>query len=239
MFAALVKKDMRLLQHYLLAAVVATLGCYIVTAAGVIWLTAYQDESMQTLPVRSFLLLRSGHTLGFGATAFCSVLIAGSIFTLERADRSAEFLACLPPSRLQHLASKFSVLFGMAALMIFVHITAALVSDTLLPHVRATNYPFTNGTQMSVVFRFVAIVLSMTGGALAVSAWQNSNGVPILCGLLTPPGIIALLQLLTYLLDVPMSDPDDFINRFSVFASLAGLGLIFCGAYWYIERTEP
>lgn len=239
MFAALIKKDMRLLQHYLLVSVVVTLGCYIATAIGVTWLTTYQDESMQTLPIRSFLALRGGHNLGFGATAFCSLLIAGSIFTLERADRSAEFLACLPPSRLQHLASKFSVLFGMAALMIFVHIAAALASDTLLPYVRSTNYPFTDGTQMSTVFRFVAIVLSMIGGSLAVSAWQNSNGVPILCGLLTPLGIIALLQLMTYLLDIPMSNPDEFADRFSMFASLAGLSLIFCGAYWYIERTEP
>jgi hypothetical protein len=239
MFVALIKKDIRLLQSFLLVAIVATIGCYVTTGIGVFLLTNYQDESMQTLPVRCFLLLRGGHNFGFGTTALCSVLIAGSIITLERADRSAEFLACLPPSRLQHLASKFSVLFGMTALMIFVHITAAFLSDLLLPYVRATNYPFAGGTQMSTVLRFVAVVLSMIGGALAVSAWQNSNGVSVLCGLLTPLGIIALLQLITYWLDIPMSNSNEFMNRFSMFASLTGCSLILCGAYWYIERTEP
>lgn len=239
MLLALIKKDARLLQSYLVVAVLATFGCYLTTAIGIYGLTNYEEESMQSLPVRSFLLLRGGNNFGFAATALCSVLIAGSILTLERADRSAEFLASLPPSRVQHLISKMVVLFGMTAFMILVHVTAAIVSDMLLPYVRATNYPFAQGTQMSSVFRSISIVVSMIGGALAVSAWQHSNGVPILCGLVTPLAVLALLQLANYCLDIPHTNSEAFLNRFSLFASLTGGSLILCGGYWYLERTEP
>ncbi len=239
MFTALVRKDMRLMKHYLIAAIAVSMGCYVAMAVAVFWFSQYQDASMQTVPVCSFLILRSGHNLGFGATAFCAVLIAGSVFTLERADRSEEFLACLPPSRMQHLMSKLCVLFGATTMMIAVHIAATISSDLLLPYVRQTPYPFTDGTQLSAVLMFVSIILSMIGGALAVSSWQKSNGVPILCGLLTPLGLVALLQLVVYMLDIPMSTREEFSSRFSTTALVVGASLTFCGAYWYVERVEP
>jgi hypothetical protein len=238
MINTLIRKDLRLLKQYVVGAIAVTIVCYIATAIGVIWLTDYQDESLQSLPVRIFLILRGGHNLGFGATAFLSVMIAGSIFTLERADRSAEFLACLPPRRYQHLISKFAVLFGTTAFMVIVHVTTTLVSDLLLPYVRATSYPFTEGTQFSSVLMFIGIAMSMIGGALAVSAWQSSNGFPILCGLLTPLALAALIKVVGYLLDLPMLG-DDQGNRFIVTAMLVGIFLTFCGAYWYVERDEP
>jgi hypothetical protein len=238
MIHTLIKKDLSLLKQYVVGAIAVTIACYFATAIGVIWLTDYQDESMQSLPVRTFLILRGGHNLGFGATAFLSVMIAGSIFTLERADRSAEFLACLPPRRYQHLISKFAVLFGTTAFMIFVHLTMTLISDFLLPYVRATSYPFTEGTQLSSVLMFVGIAMSMIGGALAVSAWQSSNGFPILCGLLTPLLLAALLKVAAYLLELPLSG-EEGLNRLIFTTLMVGFFLIFCGAYWYVERSEP
>ena len=239
MIFTLICKDMRLLQHYVISAITITLACYLTTAIGVTWLTTYQEENMQVLPVRSFLILRGGHQLGFCFTALCSVMLAGSVFTLERADRSAEFLACLPPRRYQHLIGKFTVLFGVTTLMIAVHVTATLASDWLLPYVRATGYPFSEGTQLSAVFMFVAVIMAMVGGALAVSAWQKSNGVPILCGLLTPLLLLSLFQLVSYLLDLPESPGLGQSNRFAVTLFVTGAFLTYCGAYWYVGRVEP
>ena len=131
MIQTLIRKDLGLLKQYVVGAIAVTIVCYMATAIGVVWLTDYQDESMQSLPVRIFLILRGGHNLGFCATALLSVMLAGSIFTLERADRSAEFLACLPPRRYQHLISKFAVLFGTTAFMVIVHVSMTLISDLL------------------------------------------------------------------------------------------------------------
>lgn len=238
MIQTLIRKDLGLLKQYVVGAIAVTIVCYFATAIGVVWLTDYQDESMQSLPVRTFLVLRGGHNLGFCATALLSVMLAGSVFTLERADRSAEFLACLPPRRYQHLISKFAVLFGTTAFMIFVHVTMTLISDLLLPYVRATTYPFTDGTQLSSVLMFVGITLSMIGGALAVSAWQNSNGFPILCGLLTPLLLGALIRVAGYLFELPLTG-EEGLNRLMVTTLSVGVFLIFCGAYWYVERSEP
>lgn len=238
MILTLIRKDLALLKQYVVGAILVTVVCYLATAIGVVWLTDYQDESMQSLPVRTFLVLRGGHNLGFGATALLSVMLAGSIFTLERADRSAEFLACLPPQRYQHLISKFAVLFGTTAFMMIVHVTMTLISDLLLPYVRATSYPFTEGTQLSSVLMFIGIALSMIGGALAVSAWQNSNGFPILCGLLTPLFLGVLIRVIGYLLELPLAG-EEGLNRLMVTMLFVGCFLTFCGAYWYLERIEP
>ena len=239
MIGTLIRKDLLLLGHYVAAAIAITFGCYAVTAIGAIWLTSYQEAEMQTLAVRSFLILRGGHNIGFSATALCSLMLAGSIFTLERADRSAEFLACLPPRRIQHLTSKFTILFGTTALMLCVHLTTTLASDLLLPYVRATNYPYTEGTQATHVFLFVSVIMSMIGGALAVSAWQKSNGGPILCGLLLPLLLLSLIQVVAYLLDLPELSNVGHSNRFALVAFVIGIFLTFCGAYWYLERAEP
>lgn len=238
MICVLIKKDMRLLRNYLWVAAVATLGCYLANGIGVYWLTTYQDESMQTIPVRTFLTLRGGSNLGLSVAAFCAVLMAGSVFTLERADRSAEFLACLPPTRMQHLLSKMTILFGPTVIMVCIHMVASMLSDMLLPHVRMTSHPFAGGSNLPSMLVITSILLSMIGGALAVSAWMNSNGVPILCGLMTPALSLSAVSLLGYLFDIPMQG-EQFATRYAVASAVLGSFLTFCGAYWYVERIEP
>ena len=238
MLRAIIGKDLRLLRGYLRGAIVATIGCYISCAISVCWFTGYQEDNWRTTPVQSFVTLRGGSSLGFPVTAFFSVLLAGSVFTLERADRSAEFLAWLPPTRVQHLVSKLGVVFGATSLMLCVHLAAIAASDQLLPYVQTTNYPLTDGEGIPTAVAFTSVVLSMIGGAIATSAWLKSNGVPILCGLLTPLLTGALVSSAAYLLDIP-ADGGQVSNRFYVASALLGIALTFCGAHWYVERVEP
>jgi ABC-type transport system involved in multi-copper enzyme maturation permease subunit len=121
MIWALIRKDARLLRNYLRSAVVVT-GCSYLVTAIVIHRESLPDASTPWGIAMTLLVLALGSNLGFLSTAFMAALMAGSVFTLERSDRSAEFLACLPPTRKQNLVSKLSVVLVPIGLMIFVHI---------------------------------------------------------------------------------------------------------------------
>lgn len=235
MFVAVLKKDLSLLRNYWRSAAVATIVCYAIAAVFVVWLTEYQDESMQQIGARSFLVLGVGSRIGMVVTVIFTVALAGSVFTLERSDRSAEFLACLPPTRLMNLSSKMGIVFGAALLMTGVHWLAILMELMLVPYVPATNIFGTAGESgIRGLVGMLALNLNMTGAALAVSAWMQSNGVPILAGLLAPVMTRSLIQLASYALDIPMDG-----NAFAIISALLGLLLTFCAGIWYTQRIEP
>ncbi len=238
MIATLLKKDRALLRNYLRCAAVATVACYLIHGCLALVETHYQDQSMQTFTVRCFLTLRGGSALGLIGATFFSALLAGSVLTLERADRSAEFLACLPPSRMQNLLSKLAVVFGISVLMSGVHVLASIVADSMLPYIPATHSPSADGMSGMTIMTFASVIMSMIGGALAVSAWLKSNGVPILIGLLTPFIMLVTLSLIYEFLQLPIQG-EQFSMRFAIVTALTGVFLTFCGSYWYLERVEP
>jgi hypothetical protein len=237
MIRALLSKDLLLLKHYVAASLILTFASYL--AASVLMIGAASNfEYLQDWSSRFFMVLQTGQHLGFFATGFCSALLAGSVLTLERADRSVEFLACLPPNRYQHLFSKLIVLLGTTFAMLSIHSIAVLGSILLLPYVRSITSASSSGQELPTLFLFLACVTSIIGGSLATSAWQKSNGVPILCGLLTPLFLILLLRKAEQLLDLP-TPRDGQSLRLAWGLLVGGLFLSFCGCYWYVERTEP
>ena len=237
MMKTLIKKDIRLLKHFILTSIVVTLCCY-VAACIVVARSPFQFTVMGDAPTWSFMILNFGGNLGFLSAAFCAAILAGSVFTLERADRSVEFLACLPPRRFQHLISKLSVVLIATLAMVAIHSIALLVSNMLIPHVRSTTAPVSDSVSLQTLFLLVSAIVSVIGGALAISSWQKSNGVSILCGLLTPILLIKLIQAVEYLLEIPAA-ADGHSLRFAWALLFSGLFLIFCGGYWYVERSDP
>jgi hypothetical protein len=100
---ALLWKDYRLNRGVLLLGIALLLGPYVVVCAMAVYgrwpSLPSAGEWSELLPAASFFsLVLSQLTLA---------VLAGNSIASERADRSAEFLACLPPSRMQILASKF------------------------------------------------------------------------------------------------------------------------------------
>ncbi len=238
---ALVKKDIRLLGNYLRFAVVVTPAVYLVWGAAVVWFTSYTQEAeapMRSTSARVFLTLSNASTGGMVITGFLAGLIAGSVLTLERIDRSAEFLACLPPTRGAHLRGKLCVLFGSTLAMLCIHILAACLSSILIPYVRTSGLLRMEPPTALGLVTAMTVILSVIGGALAVSAWMNSNGVPILCGLLTPTMVGALVLLISYMLGVETSG-QQFQARFVTASLLIGVCLTISGSYWYLAREEP
>ncbi|MCU0710630.1 MAG: hypothetical protein MUC43_01130 [Pirellula sp.] len=237
MIKTLIKKDLRLLKHFILTSIVVTLCCYIAAGVAVIR-SPFEFTVMGDASTWSFLILNFGGNLGFLSAAFCAAILAGSVFTLERADRSVEFLACLPPRRFLHLVSKLSVVLTATLVMLAIHSAALIASNMLIPHVRSSTAPVSDGVSLQTLFLLVAAIVSVIGGALAISSWQKSNGVSILCGLLTPILLIKTIQAVEYFLEIPAAS-DGHSLRFAWTILISGLFLIFCGGYWYVERADP
>jgi hypothetical protein len=89
-----------------------------------------------------------------------------------------------------------------------------------------------------VVLTMVAVAVSILGGALFMSASTNSNGIPILCGLLTPLLILSIVSLIGWALDIP-SEGNAFAFRYATSAIVLGLVFAIIGCYWYVTRIEP
>ena len=195
---------------------------------------------MQTGTTRTLLALAGGSNLGFMATGFFAALLAGSVFTLERSDRSSEFLACLPPTRMQNLISKLAVVFGTVGAMIAVHLATNLVAYQIVPFVPANAGIGVKNSLADALglLTFCAVIVSMVGGAFACSGALNSNGVPILCGLLTPLLVLSLISLVGWALEIP-SEGNVFQLRFATSSMVLGTTFAFIGCYWYVTRSEP
>jgi hypothetical protein len=122
--------------------------------------------------------------------------------------------------------------------MLALHTAALMASNMLVPYVQIATVSISDSVSLQTLFLLVSAIVTVIGGAIAISAWQKSNGVSILCGLLTPILLIKFIQAIEYLLAIPAAS-DGYSMRFAWTLFVIGLFLIFCGGYWYVERSEP
>jgi ABC-type transport system involved in multi-copper enzyme maturation permease subunit len=99
---ALLWKDYRLNRGVLLLGAALLLGPY-----AVVFPVALYGHWPSWPPAAEWsALLRAASFFSVALSQLTLAVLAGNSIASERADRSAEFLACLPPSRLEILASK-------------------------------------------------------------------------------------------------------------------------------------
>lgn len=235
MFRALLRKDARLLRVYLRISIVITSLLYPLAFACVYWFTgSYLEEETQTLAARSLVTLAGGSNMGFMLTGLFAAIIGGSTIALERSDRSSEFLACLPPSRWQNLASKVVVLFAAVGSMILLHNIAAFGAWQLVPYTPSLNMKF------SLVANLVvnSVILCVVGFSFAGSSLMKSNGGPALLGLFSPLLCLAIVTGLGKLLDIP-SEGNAFAMRYAMTCLALACTTFLCGCSWYLNRSEP
>lgn len=130
--------------------------------------------------------LSTAACIGLFLTAISMAILGGNSIACERADRSAEFLACLPPSRRKVLASKALLALAAGLAIWTVNLTVLLV---LAPALAGQPLPLPAGISLpplaaSTVFLFCA---GWLGSALLESAaFATCIGfaLPFLCGML-------------------------------------------------------
>lgn len=236
MISAILSKDFSLLRHYIRSSIVVTLGCYLLAIALTLWFTSYHEHSMQTPVQRTFLSLSVGSRLGFISTGLLGALLAASALTLERSDRSVEFLACLPPTRWQNLSSKLVVVCSVVLSMVAIHIATITIAYQLIPYVRVDT--LIQAPDANTVATYLCLIVSTVGGAWGFASCMKSNGAPIVMGMGTPFLTLTLVLLIGKLLNVS-SEGDSFQLRYNTGSVILGFTLGLIGSYLYLTRREP
>ncbi len=123
-------KDFRQNARILIAVVVLLLLPYVaaVLLTVVSLLTATDDGG--TIPYGGWSeVLHNASRISLGLWVVTCAFIAGNAVAGERADRSAEFVACLPVTRRSAVASKAILAIGACLLFALAHLTVFLATD--------------------------------------------------------------------------------------------------------------
>ena len=229
---ALLWKDYRTNRPLLVIGVVLLLTPYAVLI-GWLWysvgLTAASREEWAQV-----LLMAAQASLA--CSQLTLLLLAGTIIAGERRDRSAEFLAYLPPSRPAILTSK-ALLSALTMAMIW-GLTLAIVGLV----VPALDAAAVGGTHRTELLEFLAI-MATSGAALFGAAWLGSSMLesPTYS---TAIGLLAVM-LLPFLLNacrMVSGWPDDgasFVAALRLLYVGCGIAGFTAGWTYYVRRVEP
>lgn len=155
--------------------------------------------------------------------------LAGFIVAGERRDRSAEFLAFLPPAKWMVISSKAIVCLGWAALVAILYF---LFTELIVPWVSDGEYSYRQSGGMSLAVP--AYALTVFGGAWLLSCCIESPIFSIIAGLLAPFLIVSTL----YLVGRWIGSVDIGLSTNWVF-TIIGFASFFGGVWHFTSRVEP
>ena len=185
----------------------------------------------------------------FGGAALYSIALSlltltflgGNAFAGERADRSAEYLAYLPLSRLRRLAAKLLLALGTAVsiwgfniLVLLVLYFVLLVTPSEVPSVRPDDVDDVLGP----AGLFAVTGLVMFSVAWLVSSLQSSPTFAVCSGVIVPWLLCIALQGAVWIYD-----PLQFGRLVTIGVAVASPVLaVVCfsiGTWYYLRRVEP
>jgi hypothetical protein len=262
MIGALIRKDLSLLRLYLRSLVVALIGCFFAAAGIILWDIRESGQSFAESRFMIASILAGGSVLGLIVVPIFIALLSGSIITLERSDRSSQFLACLPPTRLQNYLCKLVVVASAVFLSLGICLLAwfvayqlnhsgemSLGSSELPKKFKETSPPpvfaagslrfadaWSDADLYETRFPVFAILALIVGASLLASWGSRSNAVPTIFGLLTPLLLWAAIMTPIRLLNL-MSFEDAVILFCQVAAGL-GLFCVLASGWVYLMQRE-
>lgn len=254
MIGALIRKDWHLLRLYLRSLVGALLACFVVAAIAIYFDAREAGQSFADPRIMIASILAGGSLLGLIVVSIFSALLSGSIITLERSDRSSQFLACLPPTRFQNYLSKLIVVASAVLLSLGICLLAWFVAYQL-NHSGETplgssellkNKPlifvrgflrFADSWSDATVYTLFALLASIVGGSLLVSLWSRSNAIPAFGGILTPIGLWLAMISIRLLLNFTLS-PEEIFNLFFCVTAGSGLCCVLASGWAYLMQRE-
>jgi hypothetical protein len=179
------------------------------------------------------VLLATGCHFSVMCSQASLAMLGGHVIAAERGDRSAEFLAYLPPTRAQVLLSKGFVVGASAAVVWGMNLSLRWTSELLAADIKADT--LTAG--MASLTELAAIGVLATGAGWCASAILENSGPAVGLALVAPIVLFGLLQLTRHLANWP----DEFSFSDVYFAGCwpVGLGLFLAGSAYYLHRIEP
>ncbi|HUG92410.1 MAG TPA: ABC transporter permease subunit [Planctomycetaceae bacterium] len=229
---ALLWKDYRANQPVLFVGAVLLVAPYLVVV-GWHWSTA------DLLPTRAADWAQSLFTAAHAsliASQLTIVLLAGNVIAGERRDRSAEFLAYLPPSRPAILASK-SIL--CAATVIVIWGVSLVIVGLVVPGLDAD---VVSGSNREKLLDFVAMVAAL-GAALFGGAWLGSSMLEsptysTAIGFFSVVLVLFLLNTCHHMTGWPDYD-EAFVHWLRLLYAGVGAAGFVVGWTSYVRRVEP
>jgi len=228
MIRGLLRKDWRLLRTYLLMLLVLNAASY-----AIVYFLMPTIEFEQGHTVRWVLTFGTGSLSAVVLSTPAIVMLAGGAFTIERMDRSAEFLTCLPPTRRHVLASKVIVVYGSVAAVVAVNAAVSYTAEQLTHHFDIQSETL----NFDLFLRCAKIIVGITGAAWACSSVARSNGAPVALGLISPAIVASLLLTINYIFE-RSTDGEAFPMRFEDANLATGIAGFAIGCFCFLNRAE-
>jgi ABC-type transport system involved in multi-copper enzyme maturation permease subunit len=220
-------KDYRLNRGLLILGVVALVGVYVVGLASEL---SHTWPAMPSAKSWADALYSYGH-LALGVLPYVAALLGGNAIACERADRSAYFLAYLPPTKWRILTSKFIV--AACAVVIFWGGNLLLmytIAPLLAPEPADFMYMF--GTPSAAL---PGCLFTFGIGWLG-SAYFEKPTVPVLAALASPVVLGMALFTLASLLGISRIELAEWSGTVGLIIGVVAFGV---GTWYYCRRVEP
>ena len=168
--------------------------------------------------------------LSFSMLTFAA--LGGNAFASERADRSAEFLAYLPPTRRMVVASKSILALGVSLLIWLVGLTLLYVMAPRLGPVEASLIQFRDDMIPALIPSSVLLL----GGAWLGSSFLPSHTLATFFGILVTVALLGALAGIEYAVEPP---PFDVGWWYRTLCWPLGAAAFAAGVAIYVRRVEP
>ena len=231
MLIALFKKDVRICRLPIIAGVVLLFGPFAMA-----WLiVSYMPLWNEATPATAWATF-----LGTGSyfSVMCSqptlAMISGNIIAAERSDRSAEFLAYLPPSKAQVIGSKFFVL-AMTVLVVWgLNLAVGAIAEWLAGETDAAR---TMTADLLPLRELATIGLVAVGSGWCASSVCSTTGPAVALAFTSPLMVLAVLTAIQYVAGWP--SVHGFGSVYFPTCALLGATLFMIGTVYFLRRIEP
>ena len=159
-------------------------------------------------------------------------MLGGSAIAAERADRSAEFLAYLPPSRRLVWASKVCVALGACVFLWCATVIAGGWVASLVGTVSEEMTIFRG----KFLLNLTAAAVILFGAAWCASAFLSSHALATGLGIVAPIALLLGLASVQYLVGY---DTVDLAAWYRVLGVTLGIVFFVAGSTCYLRRVEP
>lgn len=229
MLMELLRKDLRICRLPIVTGVASLIGSFVLA---LLIASSASTEPLWSEPsaMAWALALKHGSTFTAILCQATFAMIGGTIIATERADRSAEFLAYLPPSRWQLLRSKMIVFLGAFGIVWGICIAADLLSHWLDNRVAAavTSIPLTAIAPIGII---------SAGIGWCASAKFDNTGPAVGLAFASPIAVVGAIQGMRWAFDWPSDS--NFADVFAVSCWTLGIACFLLGSIYYLRRVEP
>lgn len=232
MLKALIWKDVRINRLPLLIVVFLLVVPYAVVASAVMQMPLWHESTTASAWA---VLLATGCYFSVMCSQAALAMLSGHVIAVERADRSIEFIAYLPPSRIQLLMSKLLVLASAIVVVWGANLALRELSGYLAGDARNPAHALI--ADMASFWSLAAVGALAMGAGWCASCTLSGTGGPVAMAFFSPMILVGLLQSLGFASGWP--DEFSFGSVYRTACWVCGFGLFAIGTVHFLRRVEP